>query len=637
MKVTEENYFDFIEKVGEENLSADMKEMHEFVLDSYQTGEQKKGSGWYYYEHDPGIRELIDAYFNLLSTTYAKVKTDSYPEEKKAPSESKKRQPEKGQAKEKEYSMPDPALSKYKQSETVYLVSDGTEVVVDSVHVPVYGRKHKYYYNLLSSNGKLFQNIPEEELTNEPPERSNEEKAGHRGASQPFSSKKEKIPRKSAKGYENETEEEEEITSLPVEMVSPEIAFIREWVSINGKVKPINKLAGFLNRLQLAIVEKRVRRDAPFANEFMEVQRSAIKLHKDAENSRRKEVLIETPAGRLAELAQVAGMQHLMPTVKLIKAYMRLMGKPIAREKVINLHNRIKKAADKGVFTSKDPYIKQISHIIKSLETFAKTKKHSGILEIHPAQLNGLQGILESCGCHELHGLGDVADEEDWEDEKDENDSETEDETDENDNEPEDEDGDNTPKSMSSEEAATRKFILLNFDDPRFSFIGNPSSRFVMMVYGEPGSGKTTFLLQFAKYLAENFGRVLYVTPEEYDSPTLTMMLNRLDIRLPSDKLDFAEYIQDKDPQDYDFIFIDSVNDHDLTYPEFREIRKKYRDKAFIPVFQMTKGKEYRGVSKWKHKADLSTHIASGKITVDKSRFGSLGNTADVPGFAPTN
>jgi len=132
--------------------------------------------------------------------------------------------------------------------------------------------------------------------------------------------------------------------------------------------------------------------------------------------------------------------------------------------------------------------------------------------------------------------------------------------------------------------------------------------------------------------LALNYGKVLYVTPEQYDAPTLTMLLNRLNIRIP-DNLKFAEYIGDENPADYDFIFIDSVNDHDMTYPEFKELRKKYKNKSFISVFQTTKDGDFRGVQKWKHKADLACEVDAGKITVTKSRFGSLGNVGDVPGY----
>lgn len=705
MKVTTKNYFDTIERVGLNNLPPDLKEMHEYVLDTFKTGESKKGNGWFYYNDDNSIRGLIDDYFTMLSEEYAKdVEENSDQTSKRAKSGKSKSSDSEEEyedaeplyqdgstvyekstgkklhvrsskltvdqsshdysfvyeltneaghfyragVKEKELTdvqppkhvtpddiiIPDPSKSKYKKGETVYLISDGTELIVDGVMVPLVTRKHKYLYNLMSSQGKYYQNIPEEELTEIRPEKTKEKPAiesKSKSSVSPDQHSRSRTKKAGAPGGKNPPPEEKEFKSTGVEMISPDIAFIREWASMNGKVKPINKLAGFVKRMQIAIVEKRIRKDAPFADEFMAVQREAIKLHKKSESSRNKEVLVEIPAPRFAVLAEIGGLQHLLPTVQFIKAYMRMMGKPVEREKVLNLHKRIKAAAEKIVFTNKDKYIEQIRHIINSLEVFAKTKKRTGILEIHPAQLNGLQGILEHCGCNELHGIGD-------EDEDEETDLLTEEDepvepVGEDSEKGYDEENDDTPKSMSSEEAATRQYILLNFDHPDFSFLGKPSTRFVMMVYGLEGSGKTTFLLQFAKYLAENFGRVLYVTPEEYDSPTLTMTLNRLNIHVPEERLTFAEHIYDHNPQDYDFIFIDSVNDHDMSYKEFRALRKKYKSKSFIPVFQTTKLKEYRGVGAWKHKADLTCFIENGKITIIKSRYGSLGNTGIVPGM----
>jgi KaiC/GvpD/RAD55 family RecA-like ATPase len=55
-----------------------------------------------------------------------------------------------------------------------------------------------------------------------------------------------------------------------------------------------------------------------------------------------------------------------------------------------------------------------------------------------------------------------------------------------------------------------------------------------MMFHGEPHNGKTIFLLKLAQYLAENFGDVLYVSSEEFASPTMTKKVNEFLNPLPA-------------------------------------------------------------------------------------------------------
>ena len=101
-----------------------------------------------------------------------------------------------------------------------------------------------------------------------------------------------------------------------------------------------------------------------------------------------------------------------------------------------------------------------------------------------------------------------------------------------------------------------------------------------MMFHGEPHNGKTIFLLKLAQYLAENFGEVLYVSSEEFASPTMTKKVSEFLNPLPS-RLHFAENLQDPDLSQYQFIILDSVNDLGLKITEYKELRKDHPDKAF--------------------------------------------------------
>ncbi len=77
-----------------------------------------------------------------------------------------------------------------------------------------------------------------------------------------------------------------------------------------------------------------------------------------------------------------------------------------------------------------------------------------------------------------------------------------------------------TKKLMSAKELSKMKFQEYEFTGKYLELMGKPSEGFRMMLHGSPGGGKTTFLLQFSKYLCNNFGDVLYVSKEEYGSST---------------------------------------------------------------------------------------------------------------------
>ena len=631
MQVDTSNYQDMISRIGAENLPEKFQEGHAFVMDSFKAGERKYGNGWHYYSDD-GIKEVMDAYFGELSEYIAKNSPEENSEHREKKSGRNKKSAEITEQASEEIEKADPEFS---DDQTVYERKSGKKVVVKKVDVAVRPNtgEHYFTYTIHDAHGNFYRaRVPEKELTDiAPAESSREDSSAHKAASsrgsqaQPsYQSRVKRQPKQAPPGGKNPPSEDSDFNEGSVEMISPEVAFIREWAMMNGKDKSIERIAGFLKRLQMAIVEKRIRKESPLAKDVTEVQKMAIKLHKQMEQKPRKSFTVEIPPVWHNKFLLSAGLQHLMPTVQFIKAYLRMMGKPVARERVIGLYNRIRSAADKKRFTKDDPYIEQITEVVNSLQSFAKSKKRTGILEIHPAQLNGLQGVIDGCNCHSLQGFADEERENyDFSEGEPSDSDEHEDYIDES---------SDSPKSMTADEARKRHYELLEYNDSRFDFLGKMARKFTMMIHGLPGAGKTTFLLLFAEFLAKNFGPVLYVTPEEYDTPTLTMMLDRLNIDVPNN-FHIVERIEDDDPSKYDFVIIDSVNDHDLTYPEFRELKSKYKDQSFINVFQTTKANDFRGVQKWKHKSDLACVVDNGQIEITKSRFGSLGNLGNVPGY----
>jgi hypothetical protein len=88
---------------------------------------------------------------------------------------------------------------------------------------------------------------------------------------------------------------------------------------------------------------------------------------------------------------------------------------------------------------------------------------------------------------------------------------------------------------------------LMEYEYPHYTFtgkwkrfIGDPQIGFHAMVYGIPKSGKSILCTQFAQYLSENFGSVLYVAAEEGFSMTLQNKIR--DFGIANDNLYYGNF-----------------------------------------------------------------------------------------------
>lgn len=146
-----------------------------------------------------------------------------------------------------------------------------------------------------------------------------------------------------------------------------------------------------------------------------------------------------------------------------------------------------------------------------------------------------------------------------------------------------------------------------------------------MMLHGEPGAGKTTLLLKFAKYLANTFGKVLYISSEEFAASTMTEKVNSLLNPFPPN-LEFAENLKDPQLSKYNFVILDSVNDLGLQLQDYKDLRAKYPNTAFILILQHTKAGNYRGGKDWEHEIEIGGEVANGVITIYRNRYGVKGS-----------
>lgn len=361
-----------------------------------------------------------------------------------------------------------------------------------------------------------------------------------------------------------------------VEKIPEELRFIKRYVNLDGKTKTKEEILRFINSLQKAIVEKRIRKTSPYAEQVKYVQEKLI----DVYNTMKAKIKLELKPETYESLKRLTGGEKVMASIVFIKRYISMNGKPGMKEKAKQLLQQINRAMDKGKITDSDPYIVEVHELKKNLKAFS-TDKSMKALEIEQATLNGLEEIL-GCACQNLNGV------------------------------------DTKPAIMNSMDFANMEFETLGFTGKWLELIGDPSSNFTAMVFGKPKMGKSYLCIDFAGYLARHHGKVLYVAKEEGLDYTLQQKLNDKNVKHPN--LFVASILPD-DLSSYDFIFLDSVTRLGYTPEDLNKLKALNPSKSFVFIFQSTKDGKFRGANTFQHDVDVVIEVPEKGKAVQMGRF----------------
>lgn len=387
-----------------------------------------------------------------------------------------------------------------------------------------------------------------------------------------------------------------------VENLREEIKFIRRYIALHNKVKSPNAILAFIKALQRSIVQKLVRKTSPLAGEIEMIQTKLIQVY----NKMKGEESFGINEKDLNRLIAIAGGEDIYPSITAIKRFIGLQGKD-DEKKINSFLKYLENLVAKKKLTKEDPYAGKVNAIYKSIKQRTSRK-----ISISKAELSGLEGIVKACGCK--NNLGRIYNtggrklrqckKKTYSDASRGACSHNQ----------------GLNGVLTAEEMANRKLDLLDFFAFWQSLFGRPARNFTMMFHGEPHNGKTIFLLKLAQYLAETFGDVLYVSSEEFASPTMTKKVNEFLNPIPQ-RLHFAENLDDPDLSEYQFVILDSVNDLGLKINEYREMRKVYPETAFIFILQHTKAGDFKGGKDWEHIAEIVGEVHKGVVTVTKNRY----------------
>jgi hypothetical protein len=176
--------------------------------------------------------------------------------------------------------------------------------------------------------------------------------------------------------------------STMVERVPEELRFIKRFVNLDGKSKTKEDILRFIDSLQKAIVEKRIRKTSPYAEQIRYIQGKLIEVY----NNMKAKITLELKPETLEEFKKLVGSEKVMASVNFIKSYIRLNGKPGMKKKADQLLKRITNAMNKKLITMDDPYIDPLLKITDNLERFLDSPS-TKVLTIEKNELNGLEGI----------------------------------------------------------------------------------------------------------------------------------------------------------------------------------------------------------------------------------------------------
>ena len=166
-----------------------------------------------------------------------------------------------------------------------------------------------------------------------------EKKQTKKGAEkkQPDEPIKETMPRqrvtKTAKSVKNDEDIPAEDGPQLVERIPEELRFIRRFVNLNGKTKTKDDLLRFINGLQKAIIEKRIRKTSSYAVQVKYIQDSLVKTF----NTMKARIKLEINTKTLTEFTDLLGGEKIYPSIQLLKKYINLNGKAGMKEKAMKL------------------------------------------------------------------------------------------------------------------------------------------------------------------------------------------------------------------------------------------------------------------------------------------------------------
>lgn len=178
----------------------------------------------------------------------------------------------------------------------------------------------------------------------------------------------------------------------------------------------------------------------------------------------------------------------------------------------------------------------------------------------------------------------------------------------------------------SAADLAAMEIDVMHLPGKLGKLLGPIASSSKILLSCAPGQGKTMWALDLAATLADMGKNVLFVSAEEFGSPTLSAKLNMLGI--PANRgsdIHFTETLEAYN-SNYDVVLVDSVQKAKLTIEKFNEFRKSKagQNTMMVLISQVTKDGKARGSNEWPHDVDVVVELDKGYAFTTKNRYANL-------------
>jgi len=175
---------------------------------------------------------------------------------------------------------------------------------------------------------------------------------------------------------------------------------------------------------------------------------------------------------------------------------------------------------------------------------------------------------------------------------------------------------------------------------PGFEFLGDVSEKYSMIVYGSPGSGKSTFCMMLCNaYMKYRRSKILYVSGEESFSTTFRKKLKDWDVKSSlfwaSESVKIEHIIEDINEYSPHLVVLDSHTSLNLSWDEVDRIIKSIPGPTIV-ILHVTKDNKYKGDTMIAHHTDINIEIdeETGNAITRKTRFGEKYTTFSIFGNA---
>lgn len=146
-------------------------------------------------------------------------------------------------------------------------------------------------------------------------------------------------------------------------------------------------------------------------------------------------------------------------------------------------------------------------------------------------------------------------------------------------------------RALSVDNIMSIKYNLFEFDGAWEEFINQPERKGVWFIYAASASGKSSFVMQLAKYLTR-FATVLYNSREEGNAKSFRDRLERFGMNEPSVKKNFKVVNEDMSEINARFalrrsaqvLIIDSLQYYKMNWQQYLEFKKRHKNKTIIII-----------------------------------------------------